>query len=80
MKRAVLATAILCALAGRAFALDLTRQEIAACYPDAVRFCGVNEADRNADFTRQFWIGTCMLRNRKNVRPRCLAVFKAHGF
>jgi hypothetical protein len=76
MKRLILALA-LCAVAAPAHAT--TASEAAACYADAVRFCGVTQADKDAGAFRRLAIGLCMLAHRAQVAPRCEAVFKAHG-
>lgn len=78
MLRAVLA-AILCALMVTS-AHALTQSEIVACYPDAVRLCGVTAADRNASVLRRLAIGACMFSHRQQLSPHCDAVFRAHGY
>lgn len=80
MTRAFLATIICALLVTQACALTLTPREVADCYPDARRFCGVTEADRHAGFLRKVEIGICMRFHRSKVSPRCLAVFKEHGY
>ncbi len=77
MKRLIL-TIALCAAATAAHAA--TTAETAACYPDAVRLCGVTPADKDAGPFRRLIIGACMLAHRSQVSPRCEAVFRAHGF
>lgn len=78
MLRSFLATA-LCALTVTS-AHALTQAEISACYPDAVRLCGVTANDARASVIRRAIIGACMFTHRAQLSPRCDTVFRAHGY
>lgn len=55
-----------------------TAQEKAACYPDAVRLCGVKPGDQ-ASVGEIMRVGLCLLWHRAALSPACRAVFAAHG-
>ena len=61
-------------------ALAVTREEVAACYPDAVRLCGVARNAPEPSAAEKLRVGACMLLHRDELSPRCRAVLKAHGF
>lgn len=72
-----LITVILASVLGKQ-AAAATAQEIAACFPDAVKFCGAKRGEMPAFFA-ELRIRACMLVHVNDVSPRCLAVFRAHG-
>ena len=58
-------------------ALAQTDAEVAACRPDALRFCKAQTEARFFAIARTF---NCMLEHRTQLSPKCSAVFAAHGF
>jgi hypothetical protein len=66
-------------LAFASTAIAQTREEAAACYNDAVRFCGVKRGAPEPDAMERARIKLCMLWHRTEVSPRCRRVFEAHG-
>ena len=76
MKRAILATAVLCAAVTAAHAADPKL----ACARDAARFCGATKADYNANALRKLAIGLCLLRHRTALSKGCDAVIKSYGY
>lgn len=67
----------LCAITA---AFAVTREEVAACYPDAVRLCGVPRNVTDAGAEEKLKVGLCMLFHLSDLSPRCRAVFSRHGF
>lgn len=56
-----------------------TATEKAACYPDAVRLCGVTDKDKNASLIRITAVAWCLFHNRDKLSKGCRAAFAAHG-
>lgn len=75
MKRALLATALLCAAVTVAHAADPQL----ACARDAIRFCGATKADYHANPLRKLAIGFCLLAHRSQLSKGCDAVLKSYG-
>ena len=75
MKRAILATAVLCAAVTAAHAADPKL----ACARDAVRFCGATKADYNAGPLRKLALGICLIAHRSQLSKGCDAVLRSYG-
>lgn len=75
MKRALLATALLCAAVSAADAAN-----VLACKQDAIRFCGATKDDFNAGMARKIVIGICLLNHRPQLRKGCDALLKSYGY
>jgi len=72
--RAVLAALMLCAIMVSP-ARAQTDAEVAACHGDAIRLC----RSQLSGWFVTARVLACMLGHRRELSPKCAAVFRAHG-
>ncbi len=57
-----------------------SKQEIHACFDDAVQICGAKPSISSPSFFEKLRVGLCMLAHKAELTPACRKVIKDHGF